>query len=91
MDNLQMMEVDDVQCDGDDDDNSPSVRLCCFIHSLQLCVRDGLKKASNMTKVLNKCHILIRFSHKSGKAADLLDKINKSLINMIVTRWNSDT
>ena len=82
-----MINIDDLQSV---DDDSPIVRLSCFIHSIQLCVRDGLKDDLVMLKALNKCQILAKFSHKSSKAADLLEEMNKNITNMNVTRWNSE-
>ncbi len=83
LESLQMMNIDDLPSI---DDDSPSARLSCFIHSLQLCVRDGLKDGSSMLKALNKCQIIAKFSHKSSKIADLLEQINKNIINMNITR-----
>ncbi|CAF4278825.1 unnamed protein product, partial [Adineta steineri] len=76
--------------DNDVDENAASVRLSCFAQSLQLCVRDGLKNGSHMSKVLNKRKTLAKFSHKSSKMADILDEMNKSISKMNVTRWNSE-
>jgi hypothetical protein len=73
-----------------DCDNPSDVRLSCFAHTLQLCVRDGLKNASYVPKLLGKCQALAKFSHKSSKAADLLDQLNKHINKMNVTRWNSE-
>ncbi|CAF4967000.1 unnamed protein product [Rotaria sp. Silwood1] len=89
MDNFQMMDVryaDDVE----DDESLPTFRLSCFLHSLQLCVRDGMQNASYTSKVLDKCRILSKLSHKSSKIADALDQLNKSITKTNVTRWNSD-
>jgi hypothetical protein len=86
---FQMININQFN-DDDRDGNAAPVRLSCFIHSLQLCVRDGLKNGAHMPKVLNKCKILAKFSHKSSKMADLLDDINKSINKMNVTRWNSE-
>ncbi|CAF4977749.1 unnamed protein product [Rotaria sp. Silwood1] len=86
---IQMMDVryaDDVE----DDESLPTFRLSCFLHSLQLCVRDGMQNASYTSKVLDKCRILSKLSHKSSKIADALDQLNKSITKTNVTRWNSD-
>ncbi|CAF4415240.1 unnamed protein product [Rotaria sp. Silwood2] len=66
------------------------IRLSCFVHSLQLCIRDGLKSASHIPKVLGKCQALAKFSHKSSKMADLLEQLNKNIHRMNLTRWNSE-
>lgn len=76
--------------DDDDDKNSSALRLSCFAHTLQLSIRDGLKKASHVPKVLAKCQALAKFSHKSTKIADMLDQLNKHVNKSNVTRWNSE-
>ncbi|CAF2979241.1 unnamed protein product [Rotaria sp. Silwood2] len=73
-----------------DCENSSVLRLSCFAHTLQLCVRDGLKKTSHIPKLLDKCATLAKFSHKSSKIADLLDQLNKHITKMNLTRWNSE-
>ncbi|CAF4015157.1 unnamed protein product, partial [Rotaria sp. Silwood1] len=70
--------------------HSSDVRLSCFVHTLQLCIRDGLKNASHIPKVLGKCQALAKFSHKSSKMADLLEQLNKNIHKMNLTRWNSE-
>ncbi|CAF1510670.1 unnamed protein product, partial [Adineta steineri] len=86
------LEFMDIQYNNDDEDNDnpADIRLSCFIHSLQLCVRDGLKNASYVPKLLKKCQDVARFSHKSLKVADLLEDLNKRISKMNVTRWNSE-
>ncbi len=77
--------------DGFDDfEDSPATRLSCFAHSMQHCIRDGLKNASYMSLVLGKCQSLAKTSHKSSKIADLLDDINKHINKMNITRSNSE-
>jgi hypothetical protein len=73
-----------------DDENPLDVRLSCFIHTLQLSVRDGLKKASFIPKVFEKCQAVARYSHKSSKGAEILEELNKHLNKITVTRWNSE-
>jgi len=68
----------------------PSVRLSCFAHTIQLCIRDGLKNLAYMSRVLDKCQRVAKFSHKSCKIADLLDELNKHINKMNITRWNSE-
>ena len=79
---------DDIQME--DFEDSPVTRLSCFAHSVQLCVRDGLKNVPHMGKVLSKCQLLAKISHKSSKIADLLDEIDKRINKMNITRWNSE-
>lgn len=83
----------DISHDDDDDDDhegTMNIRLSCFAHAIQLCVRDGLKNSSNISRVLNKCQLLAKYAHKSCKITDLLDDINKYIKKMNVTRWNSE-
>ncbi|UJR19236.1 hypothetical protein I4U23_022365 [Adineta vaga] len=84
-----MINLDQFNDDGKDENAAP-VRLSFIVHSLQLCLRDGLKNGVHMRKVLTKCKTLAKFSHKSSKMADLLEDINKSINKMNVTRWNSE-
>jgi zinc finger BED domain-containing protein 4 len=81
-----------LQCgDEFDEDASPyDVRLSCFAHTLQLCIRDGLKNATCVPKLLSKCKALAKFSHRSCKAADLFEQINKHIHKSNATRWNSE-
>ncbi|CAF4712886.1 unnamed protein product, partial [Rotaria sp. Silwood2] len=67
-----------------------SVRLSCFAHTIQLCVRDGLKNVPHISRVLEKCRILQTCSSQSSKIADLLDEIHKHVNKMTITRWNSE-
>lgn len=76
--------------DDSDCENPNDIRLSCFIHTLQLCVRDALKEASHIPKLMKKCKALAKFSHKSTKVADLLEDLNKNIKKMNVTRWNSE-
>ena len=48
----------------DDSEGLSTVRLSCFAHTVQLCVSDGLKNSFYMSKVLSKCKLLSKFSHK---------------------------
>ena len=73
-----------------DQDDSSTFRLSCFVHTLQLSVRDGLKNAPYVSKLLGKCQALSTYSHKSTKMADLMEQLNKHITKMNVTRWNSE-
>ena len=74
----------------DDQEQRSDIRLSCFAHTLQLCIRDGLKNATHVPKILAKCQTLAKFSHKSSKMADLLEQMNVQITRMNVTRWNSE-
>jgi hypothetical protein len=60
------------------------------VHSIQLCVRDGLGKATHVPKVFVKCKALAKAAHKSSKIADLLETLKRSINKMNLTRWNSE-
>jgi len=81
-----------IECQNvvNDHDDPSDLRLSCFAHSLQLCIRDGLKNAAYIPKLLAKCQALAKFSHKSSKMADLLDQLNTHIHKMNLTRWNSE-
>ncbi|CAF3753693.1 unnamed protein product [Rotaria socialis] len=87
-DNLPMMNMSTTDFDHNED--SSSVRLSCFAHTLQLCIRDGLKNAPYISKVLEKCQILGKCSNQSSKIADVLEELNKHISKMNITRWNSE-
>ena len=78
--------VDDVE----DYKGLPTLQLSCFLHSLQFCVRDSMKNASYISKVLEKCRNLSKFSHKSSKIADTFEQLNKSIGKANVIRWNNE-
>ncbi|CAF0828407.1 unnamed protein product [Adineta ricciae] len=71
-------------------DNPSDVRLACFAHTMQLCIRDGLKNATYIPKVLGNCKVIAKFAHKSSKIADLLEPLNKNIYKYNLTRWNSE-
>ncbi|CAF4960759.1 unnamed protein product, partial [Rotaria magnacalcarata] len=87
-DDLQMVNMS--SSDFGENEDSPSVRLSCFAHTLQLCIRDGLKNVPYISKVLEKCQILGKCSNQSSKIADVLEELNKHISKMNITRWNSE-
>ncbi|CAF2218019.1 unnamed protein product, partial [Rotaria magnacalcarata] len=87
-DDLQMVNMN--SSDFGENEDSPSVRLSCFAHTLQLCIRDGLKNVPYISKVLEKCQILGKCSNQSSKIADVLEELNKHISKMNITRWNSE-
>jgi hAT family C-terminal dimerisation region len=89
MNHFQKIDVNSVH-ENDDYEGSSTMRLSCFLHSLQLCIRDGRTNASYMSKTLGKCRTLAKFSHKSGKMADILEQLNKYISKANITRWNSE-
>lgn len=60
----------------------------CFAHILQLVIKDGMKKAGQITTVIRRCAKLVSFVRKSTIAADVLEKEYR-LQNDNLTRWNS--
>lgn len=60
----------------------------CFAHTLQLVIKDGLKKAGQITSVIKRCVKLVSFVRKSTIAADVLEKEYR-LQSDNSTRWNS--
>ncbi|CAF1373788.1 unnamed protein product [Adineta steineri] len=87
LEDLEVININQIQ---DVHEDSPPVRVSCFIHSLQLCIHDGIKNRSYASRVLNKCKLVARASRKSSKIADLLEQLNKSINKMNITRWNSE-
>ncbi|CAF3962704.1 unnamed protein product, partial [Rotaria magnacalcarata] len=87
-DNLQVVNMS--SSDFDENEDSSPVRLSCFAHTLQLCIRDGLKNVPYISKVLEKCQILGKCSNQSSKIADVLEELNKHISKMNITRWNSE-
>jgi hypothetical protein len=45
----------------EDDENSFQLRLPCFLHSLQLCIREGLKNATYIPKVLKNVKHFLKY------------------------------
>ena len=60
----------------------------CFAHTLQLVVKDGMKKVGPINSVLKRCSKLVSFVHKSTIAADVLDGEARLQCDN-ATRWNS--
>lgn len=74
----------------DDSERYSSMRLSCFAHTIQLCVRDGLKNIPHISKVFEKCQKIAKFSSQSSKIADLLEELDVRISKMNITRWNSE-
>ena len=69
-------------------DSLPAERNPCFAHTLQLVVRDGLKEAGQLSRVLGKTAKLVSFIHKSTIATDILEGVRR-VETGCATRWNS--
>ena len=61
----------------------------CFAHTLQLVVKDGLKEAGALTKVIAKASKVVTYVRKSTIATDLLEGEGR-LQAANATRWNSE-
>ena len=83
---FQLFDIDEF----DDYNDTHNLRLSCFLHSLQLCVRDGVGKTTFTSRALEKCRALAKFSRRSSKMAERLEQLAKSVSKSNITRWNSD-
>lgn len=63
-------------------------RSPCFVHSLQLVVRDAMDEAGSIKNLLGKVQKCVAFCHKSTLATDALEGGHK-LQPANATRWNS--
>lgn len=69
---------------------SVALRIPCFAHSIQLCVRDGLKAASKtVCSALSKAAQIVKRSHTSTKLAVRFEQLKTSVPSPCATRWNS--
>lgn len=60
----------------------------CFAHTVQLVIKDGLKEAAQVNKVLGKVSKLVTHIRSSTKASDLIGaEVRLQAAN--ATRWNS--
>lgn len=64
-------------------------RLSCVAHTLQLCIKDGLKDVSAIEKVIEHVARQVATAHRSYLVRDRLDLINVFLPQRNQTRWNS--
>lgn len=63
----------------------------CFCHSLQLVVKNGLKKCSNIQRILTKCFKISAKYHQVREFKQFLtDKKYKAIHKPVSTRWNSE-
>ena len=84
-------------CDSDIDEfldidlnRSFALRIPCFAHSIQLCVRGGLKVTSKtVCNALSKAAQIVKRSHTSTKLAVRFDQLKIIVPSPCITRWNS--
>ena len=84
--------MDDLATDDDEDDDDDYLmeqplpddlvylqgqRSPCFAHTLQLVVKDGLKEAKQMTKIIRKVSKIVSHCRKSNKTSELLEEHTK--------------
>ena len=74
---------------GDDSDALESGHNACFAHTLQLVIKDGLKEAGAIKKVLAKAANIVSHVRKSQVATELLES-ERRLQCQNATRWNSE-
>ena len=76
--------------DEDDDELEIPQRVACFAHTLQLCVKDGLKASSTISAVLRKAGRVVSHCRKSTLATEKVEELfGKTVIAKNETRWNS--
>ena len=66
--------------------------LPCFAHTLNLVVKDALKRNGEIQNVLTRVKAIVRYFHTSVEAVDRLKDMQqkkKQLINDVETRWTS--
>ena len=62
------------------------MRLSCFIHTLQLVVKDGLNQSECIRSSLGKVAEIAKLSHKSITMAEKLQNENLSIQEAVITR-----
>jgi hypothetical protein len=91
--NLNMSEGhcpdDDYDVRSDFEKQEELLRLPCFIHTLQLVVKDGLKGTRCTQSAMAKVAEIAKLSHKSIPLAEKLQEFKLTIPIAIITRWNS--
>jgi hypothetical protein len=91
------LNVSEGHCPDDDDYDVRSdfekqeelLRLPCFIHTLQLVVKDGLKETRCTRSAMAKVAEIAKLSHKSIPVAEKLQEFKLTIPLAVITRWNS--
>jgi hypothetical protein len=73
------------ECDKGDE----LVRLPCFVHTLQLVVKDGLRESNCARSAISKVAQIAKLSHRSVSMAEKLQESKLSIPESVITRWNS--
>ncbi|CAF1621781.1 unnamed protein product [Adineta ricciae] len=90
--NLSMSEgnrPDDENVLNESERGEELLRLPCFIHTLQLVVKDGLKESNCSRSALAKVAQIAKLSHTSIPVAEKLQELKFSIPEAVITRWNS--
>ena len=89
--------VDNLDIEDEDDDEYEMItsfdfdvlgeHISCFLHTLQLMVKDGLQNIGSVSSTIAKASKMVSYVRKSSLASDLLDGGPKFQVKND-TRWN---
>ncbi|CAF4521992.1 unnamed protein product, partial [Rotaria sp. Silwood2] len=65
------------------------LRLPCFIHTLQLAVKDGLNESACIRSAIATVAETAKLSHRNIPVAEKLQEFKLSIPLGVITRWNS--
>ncbi|CAF5183260.1 unnamed protein product, partial [Rotaria magnacalcarata] len=82
-------ESDNDEVENELDKREELIRLPCFIHTLQLVVKDGLDGSGCTRSAMAKVTEIAKLSHKSIPVAEKLQEFKLSILLAVITRWNS--
>ena len=80
---------DDDNIQNSFDKQEELLRPPCFVHTLQLVVKNGLNQSEYIRSSLGKLAEISKLSHKSITMAGKLQNENLSIPAAVITRWNS--
>jgi hypothetical protein len=81
--------LDDDEVQNEFDQREELLRLPCFIHTLQLVVKNGLNESGYTRSTMAKVAEIAKLSHKSIPVAEKLQEFKLSIPLAVITRWNS--
>ena len=74
-----------------DNSSNEKIHMRCFAHSLQLVIKDSLKKIESMRKLIAKCYkISAKYRQKKIFSSFLEEKNYRAISKPIKVRWNSE-
>ncbi|CAF2196729.1 unnamed protein product [Rotaria magnacalcarata] len=82
-------ESDNDEVENELDKREELIRLPCFIHTLQLVVKDALDGSGCTRSAMAKVTGIAKLSHKSIPVAEKLQEFKLSILLAVITRWNS--